>query len=88
MMLGATFDPQFGPVIAFGLDGIWVEALKDIRVLLPPFDEADIHAAIGQLRAASVLRGARGGAKADLDVWPIASLSSERSAEILPTRSI
>lgn len=67
VMLGATFDPQFGPVIAFGLGGIWVEALKDVRVLLPPFDAADVHAAISQLRAVSVLRGARGGAKADLD---------------------
>ncbi|MFK4654292.1 acyl-CoA synthetase (NDP forming) [Bradyrhizobium japonicum] len=67
MMLGATFDPQFGPVIAFGLGGIWVEALKDVRVLLPPFDAADVQAAISQLRAVSVLRGARGGTKADLD---------------------
>lgn len=67
VMLGATFDSQFGPVIAFGLGGIWVEALKDVRVLLPPFDAADVQAEISQLRAASVLRGARGGAKPDLD---------------------
>ncbi|MDI3567441.1 acetate--CoA ligase family protein [Bradyrhizobium sp. Arg816] len=67
LVLGATFDPQFGPVVAVGLGGIWVEALNDVRVLLPPFDAADVHAEIGQLRAASVLRGARGGAKADLE---------------------
>ncbi|MGL3104578.1 acetate--CoA ligase family protein [Bradyrhizobium sp. BR 1432] len=67
VMLGAKFDPQFGPVIAFGLGGIWVEALKDVRVLMPPFDAADVQAAIGELRAASVLRGARGGTRADLD---------------------
>lgn len=67
MMLGATFDRQFGPVIALGLGGIWVEALNDVRVLLPPFDAADVHTEIGRLRAASVLRGSRGGAKADLD---------------------
>ncbi|MBT1516778.1 acetate--CoA ligase family protein [Bradyrhizobium sp. SRL28] len=67
MMLGATFDPQFGPVIALGVGGIWVEALKDVSVLLPPFDVADINAAIGRLCAASVLRGGRGGAKADLE---------------------
>lgn len=66
VMLGATFDPQFGLVIAVGLGGIWVEALKDICVLLPTFDAADVQEAIGQLRAASVLRGARGGAKPDL----------------------
>lgn len=67
MMLGATFDAQFGPVIAFGLGGIWVEALKDVRVMLPPFDAADVHAEIKQLRAVTVLCGARGGAKADLE---------------------
>ncbi|WP_247333686.1 acetate--CoA ligase family protein [Bradyrhizobium sp. 147] len=67
IMLGATFDPQFGPVVAVGLGGIWVEALKDVQVLLPPFDAADVHAAIGRLRGASVLRGARGSAKTDLD---------------------
>lgn len=69
MMLGVTFDPQFGPVIALGLGGIWVEALKDVRVLLPPFDVADVQTAIGELRAISVLRGARGGAKADLETF-------------------
>ncbi|MGY4281682.1 succinyl-CoA synthetase beta subunit [Bradyrhizobium sp. LM2.7] len=67
IMLGATFDQQFGPVIAFGLGGIWVEALKDVQMLLPPFDAADVQSAIGRLRGASVLRGARGGAKADLE---------------------
>ncbi|MFK4492247.1 acetate--CoA ligase family protein [Bradyrhizobium sp. USDA 336] len=67
IMLGATFDPQFGPVVAFGLGGIWVEALKDVQVLLPPFDAADVQAAIGRLRGASVLHGARGGGKTDLD---------------------
>jgi len=67
MMLGATFDPQFGPVIAIGLGGIWVEALNDLQVLLPPFEAADVQFTIGQLRGASVLRGARGGAMTDLD---------------------
>ncbi|MCK1641376.1 acetate--CoA ligase family protein [Bradyrhizobium sp. 157] len=67
IMLGATFDPQFGSVIAFGLGGIWVEALNDVQVLLPPFDAADVQSAIGRLRGASVLRGARGGAKTDLE---------------------
>ncbi|WOH80398.1 acetate--CoA ligase family protein [Bradyrhizobium sp. BEA-2-5] len=67
IMLGATFDPQFGPVVAFGLGGIWVEALNDVQVLLPPFDAADVQSAIGRLRGAGVLRGARGEAKANLE---------------------
>ncbi|MCA1510385.1 acetate--CoA ligase family protein [Bradyrhizobium sp. NBAIM01] len=67
IMLGATFDPQFGPVIAFGLGGIWVEALNDVQVLLPSYDATDVQSAIGRLRGASVLRGARGGEKTDLD---------------------
>lgn len=68
VILGVTFDQQFGPVVAFGLGGIWVEVLNDVRVLLPPFDANDVKSAIGQLRAANVLRGARGGAKIDLDM--------------------
>lgn len=67
VMIGANFDPQFGPIIAFGLGGIWVETLKDVRILLPPFDANDVLEEIRQLRAASVLRRGRGGGELDLN---------------------
>ncbi|MBZ9603051.1 acetate--CoA ligase family protein [Phyllobacterium chamaecytisi] len=66
VIVGANFDPQFGPVIAFGLGGIWVESLKDVRIILPPFDANDVLGEIKKLRAASVLQGARGGGELDL----------------------
>jgi acetyltransferase len=87
MMLGASFDAQFGPVIALGLGGIWVEALKDVRTMLPPFDVQDVQAEIAKLRAVNVLRGARGGAAADLQAFAecvvaFATLCSDLAGEI------
>lgn len=67
VILGAKFDPQFGPVIAFGLGGIWVEALKDLQVLVPPISRSEALEAIARLRGISILQGARGGAPADID---------------------
>ncbi|HJT08950.1 MAG TPA: acetate--CoA ligase family protein [Stellaceae bacterium] len=65
-ILGAQWDPVFGPVVMLGLGGIFVEAMKDVTFRLAPFDEAEAHRMIGELRAASVLRGLRGRPPADL----------------------
>ena len=66
LLIGAHRDPVFGPVIAIGDGGKYVEALPDIRLLLAPFDEADVRAAIGALRIAPVLAGVRGEPPVDL----------------------
>jgi acetate---CoA ligase (ADP-forming) len=60
MILGMTRDPQFGPVIACGLGGVFVETLEDVQLLLPPVSEADATAAIQRLRGHRILRGVRG----------------------------
>lgn len=67
VIVGMTRDPQFGPVVACGLGGIWVETLGDVQLLLPPIAEAEARAALGRLRGAPLLRGARGRAAADVD---------------------
>src|SRR6185436_17135826 len=36
MILGMKRDPQFGPVVAVGLGGIFVEVLRDVQLLIPP----------------------------------------------------
>ncbi|MGO4395993.1 acetate--CoA ligase family protein [Variovorax sp. M-6] len=59
-MVGARQDPVFGPVVVVGDGGKYVEALQDVAVLLPPFDSADVGAALRTLRIAPLLEGVRG----------------------------
>jgi len=60
MIVGARRDPEWGPVLMVGLGGLWTEALKDVRLMPPDFDEAAILAEIGRLKGAALLAGARG----------------------------
>jgi acyl-CoA synthetase (NDP forming) len=60
LALGARLDPAFGPVVLVGDGGIYLEALKDFRLLLPPFDEGEAMVALQQLRIAPLLPGVRG----------------------------
>jgi len=69
MIVGMTQDPAYGPAVAVGLGGIFVEVLKDIAVGVPPLTENDSRAMLARLRGAAILdgSGARGGAPADTD---------------------
>lgn len=60
LAVGARLDPQFGPVVMVGDGGIYLEALKDFRLLLPPFSAAEVEDRLNALRIAPLLRGARG----------------------------
>jgi acyl-CoA synthetase (NDP forming) len=73
LALGARLDPVFGPVVMLGDGGIYLEALKDFRLLLPPFDEADALEALAQLRVAPLLEAQRG--KAPLDKAAVARMA-------------
>jgi acyl-CoA synthetase (NDP forming) len=65
-ILGAQWDPVFGPVVMLGLGGIFVEVLRDVTFRLAPFNEDEAWRMISELRALPVLRGARGRPPADL----------------------
>ena len=67
LILGVVRDPQFGPVLTVGSGGIFVEVLKDARVLLPPVSPAAVREALFGLRGAALLRGVRGAPPADLE---------------------
>jgi acyl-CoA synthetase (NDP forming) len=67
LLAGITVDQTFGPVLAVGMGGIWVETLGDVVLRVLPIEQADARDMLGELKAATVLRGARGGASADLD---------------------
>jgi hypothetical protein len=66
LALGARMDPQFGPVVLIGDGGIYLEALKDFRLLLPPFTEEDVARKLAELRVAPLLAGVRGQAARDV----------------------
>lgn len=65
-VIGAFRDPQFGPVVMFGLGGIFVEALNDVAFRLAPLDELDAEAMIHEVRAHRVFDGVRGRPPCDL----------------------
>jgi acyl-CoA synthetase (NDP forming) len=64
-ILGVQRDPVFGPVVMFGLGGIFTEIMKDVTFRLAPFDEADAMAMIRSIKGFPLLDGARGRKKAD-----------------------
>ena len=76
-IVGINRDPQFGPLVLFGLGGVFVEVLEDTSVRVAPVSEPEIREMVGAIRAAPLLRGARGRPPADLDalVETVARLS-------------
>jgi len=66
LLAGVTADPTFGSVLAVGLGGIWAETLHDVALRVLPVDEDDVTEMLTELRAAAVLRGARGTDPVDL----------------------
>jgi succinyl-CoA synthetase beta subunit len=67
LLAGVVRDPAWGLVLAVGLGGVWVEVLKDSVLRLLPVDAAEVRRALGELRGAKLLTGARGTEPADLD---------------------
>jgi acyl-CoA synthetase (NDP forming) len=66
-LIGVSTDDLFGPVITFGLGGIFVEVFGDVTFRVPPFSEAEARRALNELQGMKVLEGARGQAAADID---------------------
>lgn len=79
-ILGVSRDPVFGPVVMFGLGGIFVEVLKDVAFRVAPFDEAEARKMIREIRGYPVLQGVRGQPPADEDALAQALASLSRFA--------
>jgi acetyltransferase len=67
VIIGVNRDPSFGPLLMFGLGGIYVEVLKDVTFRLCPVSLEDARQMITEIRAFGLLRGARGEHPADLE---------------------
>ncbi|MFW6135459.1 MAG: acetate--CoA ligase family protein [Chloroflexota bacterium] len=67
VLLGLSRDPQFGPVVAFGLGGVYTELWADVVLRVAPVDPAEAGRMIGEIDAFPLLEGVRGQARRDLD---------------------
>jgi succinyl-CoA synthetase beta subunit len=66
-IVGINRDPQFGPLVVFGLGGIFVETLNDTTAELAPVTEREARTMTEEIEAAPLLRGARGREPTDVD---------------------
>jgi 4-hydroxybutyrate---CoA ligase (ADP-forming) len=66
-ILGAKRDPLFGPLIMFGLGGIYVEVLKDVIFRIAPIDEQQAKEMVESIKTIKLLKGARGEKESDID---------------------
>jgi acyl-CoA synthetase (NDP forming) len=67
VLLGISNDPQFGPVVLFGMGGIYTELLGDVSLRVAPVGHDEAEAMIRELRAFPILEGRRGQPPCDLD---------------------
>ncbi len=79
-MIGARYDPVFGPVVIVGDGGKYVEAFKDFATLIPPFDAAEVREALSGLRIAPLLGGVRGEPPLDVDALAAVAVGVGRLA--------
>jgi acyl-CoA synthetase (NDP forming) len=65
-IIGMNRDPHFGPLVMFGLGGVYVEALKDVTFRLAPIRELGARRMIGEIRGYKILEGFRGELPSDV----------------------
>ncbi|AAB90033.1 acetate--CoA ligase alpha subunit [Archaeoglobus fulgidus] len=67
LIVGMKRDPQFGPMIMFGMGGVYVEVLKDVSFRIAPITRREAHEMVREVKAYRILRGLRGEKPADID---------------------
>ncbi len=78
VILGGKRDPGFGPVVMFGLGGIYVEVFGDVSFRVAPLTRADAEEMIAEVRGSRLLEGARGHPPADREALVEAILALSR----------
>jgi acetyl coenzyme A synthetase (ADP forming)-like protein len=84
VIVGMNRDPHFGPVMMFGLGGIYVEALRDVAFRVVPLDRRDAREMIGEIRSHNLLRGVRGEQPSDVEAAALAILRFSQLAVDFP----
>ena len=67
VIIGMVRDPTFGPMLMFGLGGVYVEILKDILFAIAPVNESEAREMITGIKTYPLLAGARGARPSDID---------------------
>jgi acetyltransferase len=78
VILGGKRDPSFGPVVMFGLGGVYVEVFDDVTFRLAPLTREDAEEMIAEVRGSRLLRGMRGEPPADVETVVEALLALSR----------
>jgi acyl-CoA synthetase (NDP forming) len=80
LFAGITVDPTFGPVLAVGLGGVWIEIFNDVSLRILPVTKDGIAGMLEGLRAKAILDGARGGPKVNIEaaadvIWRLSQVA-------------
>ena len=67
MVCGIATDPQYGPMMMFGLGGVFIETMKDVTFRIAPLSDVDAEEMIKSVKAYELLKGARGTTPAQID---------------------
>jgi acetyltransferase len=67
VILGAKRDPSFGPVVLFGLGGIYVEVLQETSLRIAPINRFEAEEMVSELKSTAILKGIRGERPSDRD---------------------
>jgi acetyl coenzyme A synthetase (ADP forming)-like protein len=84
IMVGVAEDPLFGPLIAFGLGGVYVEILKDVNFRITPLSVQDASEMVRSIKGYKLLQGYRGHAPADVDALQELLLRTSFMVEEIP----
>ncbi|MFP3867812.1 MAG: acetate--CoA ligase family protein [Desulfobacteraceae bacterium] len=84
VIIGMSRDPQFGPLLMFGLGGIYVEVLKDVVFRIAPISESEARTMINEIHSAPLLRGVRGEKPPDLEAVCQAMLRTSQLVSEFP----
>ena len=84
VILGITQDQQFGPVLMFGLGGVFVEVLKDVAFRIVPLEPRDATEMVREIQGFPVLEGFRGTPAANLEAIESMLLQLSEFAEANP----
>ena len=78
VILGGKRDPSFGPVVMFGLGGVYVEVFEDVAFRLAPLTREEAEEMVSEVRGSRLLRGVRGEPPADVEAVVEALLALSR----------